>query len=659
MFFSIASVQGGTARAQFEEEEYFQAGEWVVTASKHLQRIEEAPAAMSVITEEEIRQSGALTIPELLRMVPGMDVMTIESGNEEVCARGLNRPFSNKMLVMIDGRSMYMDFLGVIWWEALNLVLDDIKRIEVIRGPGSALYGANAFSGIVNIITKSPEEAKGTGASFTGGTRKTFYAVAENGGVAGRFGHKVTAQFSNADRYLKDGQNSLRIFKGRALAEYRLAGEARLSLEAGGVRNDRILFHQVGGFFRIEPETIYHVDLYFKNPDSYARIFWNRGKSTVNLTEFIFKQDTIDFLHEYLGMNIPDLPMEYGYTIGFNTIDLEAQHRLAWREILTLTAGASFRINQADSEVLFGGSEIQEVGAGYLQAEYKPAKPVSLLAGARYDYHSLTGHHLSPRASVNYSPRENHNLRFSYTTAYRNPNFLESYSNLQMSSVGYTVTSEGNRELKPERVQSFELGYRTRPSKKISGSVDLFYNLNEDFIDLPIIIDRENIDLNKIIQAIGNPVKYINAGRVRAVGGELGLKAYIFSWLSGLANYSYQNLTSLEDNPDTVADENGKRIKSAPEHKIGAGFGWKIPQGLSGSVLANFQSETEWPTITGLDLPKKADAYVILNARLAYGFWKERAEVSVAGYNLLKPHYEYPRGAEIDRRVTGTAQVKF
>ena len=150
--------------------------ETVVTASRREQSTLEAPNATTVITAEEIRLSGATTLPDLLRRVPGAEVMALGVGSHNSSFRGFNQRIANKVLVLLDGRTEYQDFLGLTLWQGIPVGLDEIERIEVIRGPGSALYGANAMLGVVNIITRSP----GTG------PRAQLSATAGNGNSAGR-----------------------------------------------------------------------------------------------------------------------------------------------------------------------------------------------------------------------------------------------------------------------------------------------------------------------------------------------------------------------------------------------------------------------------------------------------------------------------------------
>ena len=147
-------LAGGPSAGALKTEEVFE--ETVVTASKEAQSPLDAPSSTSIITEQDIRLSGIISIPELLRRLAGVDVMEITGGQAEVSMRGFNQRLSNKVLVLIDGRSFYVDLLGSTIWSTLPIGVEDIERIEVVRGPGSALYGADAFNGVVNIITKAP-----------------------------------------------------------------------------------------------------------------------------------------------------------------------------------------------------------------------------------------------------------------------------------------------------------------------------------------------------------------------------------------------------------------------------------------------------------------------------------------------------------------------
>jgi outer membrane cobalamin receptor len=155
----LVPAMGAELQEGVVEELRFLKEETVSIAVRHEQPISQAPSNVYVITDEDIRQSGATDIPTILRRIPGIEVMQTPGAEFNVSARGDNQLFANKMLVMVDGRSIYIDVQGVVFWKTIPVTLPEIKRIEVLKGPASATYGFNAFDGAVNIITKSPSAA--------------------------------------------------------------------------------------------------------------------------------------------------------------------------------------------------------------------------------------------------------------------------------------------------------------------------------------------------------------------------------------------------------------------------------------------------------------------------------------------------------------------
>src|SRR6266436_7972985 len=178
--------------------------EQVVTASARSSSEAKAPASMTIIGQDEIRMSGAATIPEILRRVPGIDVAEMDPSDTNVSFRGFNRRVANKVLVLVDGRSVYQDFLGGTFWPLVDVAVPDIERIEVIRGPASALYGANAFAGVVNIITKTGEEAADVRAYAQAGNHNTFQGGVTMGGKAGKLSYRTTLTYDRADKWTRD-----------------------------------------------------------------------------------------------------------------------------------------------------------------------------------------------------------------------------------------------------------------------------------------------------------------------------------------------------------------------------------------------------------------------------------------------------------------------
>jgi iron complex outermembrane receptor protein len=189
---AIATDQQQTGPAGVSEELELLKEETVSIAMRHEQPISEAPSNVYVITDEDIRQSGAVDLPTVLRRIPGMEVMQTTGAEFNVSVRGDNQLNANKLLVMVDGRSIYIDVQGTVLWKLLPVTLPEIKRIEVLKGPASAVYGFNAFDGIINIITKSPEEMKGTTLQFGGGEFNTITSAAIQAGTVGKLGYRLS-----------------------------------------------------------------------------------------------------------------------------------------------------------------------------------------------------------------------------------------------------------------------------------------------------------------------------------------------------------------------------------------------------------------------------------------------------------------------------------
>lgn len=205
----------------------------IITASRHQQKLVDSPVAISVITAEDLKQSGATNIPDALRMVAGLDVMAISASDFNVSARGFNNLSSNKMLVLIDGRSVYMDFYGIILWNFLPVDLDDVKRIEIIKGPGSSLYGANAFCGVINILTLPPDDSSKTQLSIGGGEFGTYATSLRRMDHFKKISYKISIYANGTNAWHDKGQNANEFLITNAVAKYQIDPASSLTISAG------------------------------------------------------------------------------------------------------------------------------------------------------------------------------------------------------------------------------------------------------------------------------------------------------------------------------------------------------------------------------------------------------------------------------------------
>ncbi|MFC1613733.1 TonB-dependent receptor plug domain-containing protein [Gemmatimonadota bacterium] len=621
MFFTVRLAPVYPQGVELTEEIFFQPIETVITAGRTEQSIERAPATVAVISSDEIKASGALTVPELLRLVPGLDVVTVTASHSEVNARGLNQILSNKMLVLIDGRSVYLDFFGGIIWQGLPIVLDQIDRIEIVRSPSSALYGANAFSGVVNIITKTPRQLHGSHIVVQGGQNSSLNTSFVAGNWKGNTGYRVALGTRQINSYDDAEKESERHVLGNILVEHRFDNDAKLSLEAG------LIDGSIVQIVRLDQNKFDATTTYAKmnlDHDSWKlQAFWNRGSETGQA--FFPPGPDVDIL--------------------YNTFDLEAQQKLDLGMNNTFIYGTSYRFCTIESSIIDKAHE-QNLFAGYFQDEYRPLPELSFLAGGRIDYHPLAGVNFSPRGSMIYAPDGSHTFRISVGQAFRNPSFTDSYIQVETNDIpgfDFGVKINGQPDLESEKITTYEFGYTYYPSHRFRWEVDVFtYNFN-DYIG-PGAVQYPG----------GLPVQsFVNLGSARAYGFELSADIVPVHWMKLSSNYSYQDM----DNNYTVLKQ-----QSSPYHKANFKTFISLPCCLSASFLASYVGKTIWevPTEDGGYGVSETEAHTRCDAKLSFLYKKRNLDVFIAAYNVFNNRQrEYPLAEAIKRRVTAGFNWSF
>ena len=248
------------------------------------QPISEAPSNVYVITDEDIRHSGATDIPTILRRVPGMEVMQMSGADFNVSVRGDNQTAANKLLVLVDGRPIYEYAFGSVFWSMLPVTLPEIKKIEVMKGPSAAIYGFNAFDGVVNIITKSPQEMKantnGTLVQFGGGEFGTIRSTAIQAGTHGDFGYRLSLGHDQNQQWNNRDALALRSNKFNLQTEYALKDSSKIVLSGGLVDSNRF----DGQIFDVTrtSSTISngYVNAAYERPNFFIRTSWTRWDET-------------------------------------------------------------------------------------------------------------------------------------------------------------------------------------------------------------------------------------------------------------------------------------------------------------------------------------------------------------------------------------------
>jgi iron complex outermembrane recepter protein len=593
----------------------------VVSAAGVAQPLNEAPAAVSVLSAEDIKSSAALSIPDLFRLVAGLDYIRVSASNVGIAARGLNLPGNlarSRMQVLVDGQSVYEDVLGIIYWHEIPIPLDEIERIEVVKSPATALYGDKAFAGLVNIITKSPDQLRGTLVRETVGEAGTTITDIVHGGGSGPLRYKLsvgydrTNQFSNPPDDRTGRQLGRADARGHAYVEGRIDETSTLSLTLGFDQFDR---REVS----IPTQTDVQV---VSGYTGYAKLNYTRGDLRAQVSYSRFDGDIrADFqVRPYSPVvNILQAQLDYSTRLG-------ASH--------LVSGGVTYRFLSADSAFFADGGGTQNLGRFYLQDQWSLLKNLTLTTGVGVDFHPEAGVSASPRGVLVFTPWPDHAFRVSVARAFRNPSFIENFLfepvKTRPGQRGPIATLLGNDRLEPEEMRSYEVGYQGRLNGRVRVWVDFFYNQLENLI-APVA--------PKLLT-----VQFENFGRGDAYGTETGIEARLTSWLTGFANYTYLQRTGAAD-----------AMGMASNHKANIGFAASLPHGFSASTTGSYVGVPE-NSHTGVN------AYFLVNVRVAKQFTVlgTPGELSLEVSNLFDDtHREIKGGDVIDRRTSGTLRLYF
>lgn len=639
---------------QLQDESLYLKEETVSIASRYEQPISKAPSDVHVVTDEDIKLSGATDIPTLLRQVPGMEVMQTNAVDFNVSVRGNNQLRANKLLVLIDGRSIYIDQSGTVQWKLLPVTLLEIKRIEVLKGPASAVYGFNAFDGVVNIITKSPEQLKGTTLQITGGELDTLLTSAVQAGTMGNWGYRLSGLHEQTQRWSDQTAQALNSQRMNAVLEYHLFGEGTIRAEGGIGRsnpyNSPLNETNTSASHQIQMHTV----LSYEQNGFLVRAWWNgRFPET---TPSIFP-----LLAPLLTQT--DRFGRAAQQISQNSYDLETRYKFKPFGLLNISIGANFRHIISASNYLPNRTAQNRLGL-YTQGDWMVLPSLEVSVGLRYDLDTFITPNLSPRGAVIYHISQNHALRISSSVAYRSPTVNDANLSIlnPLTLPGRPPVNSvvlGSTDIKPEQVISYEVGYQGwwwehRLRTRLTG----FYNHISDLIAF------RNPTGNPL-----NPVRPVNGGIADVYGGEIGAEFLLTSWLSGFANYAYQEVGQ---------SSTGFSRRGFPHHKVNAGLRLNWNQ-VRGEVLYHHVGAASYPLAdaftnlapffpAGTVLPtEEVRSYNLLNLRLGYLLWRQQsgdhvreAELAVSVFNALNDtHREHPLGDLLGTRVMGWLTVKL
>jgi len=363
----------------------------VISASRRGQKLSEAQNAIYVITADDIERSGAVDLPDLLRMVPGVDVVNFNGNSYGVSSRGFNERYAQRMLVMVDGRNIYKTFFGNVFWESDEVFLEDIKQIEVIRGPGATMWGANSASGVINIITKEPEDDQGYLAKARIGTKALRESLLRySDALSDRLSCSLTAGYheDSGNRGVHDDRQAPKM-AGRL--KYAFSNNSVLHFFAGASKADYGL-----------DQSMYTTRTSLAGKSNYQMLRWHYDFGETSKFMLQAYRDYLDARSDDQIINAQEAKH-----------DLEFQHSFEFGDHHYFLWGGNYRNTRVESNYLQSGVDHDDIFGLFGQTELNLLKNLNLLAGTRYEDNSFTGSNWSPRISLLYTPWSNHHFRLA------------------------------------------------------------------------------------------------------------------------------------------------------------------------------------------------------------------------------------------------------
>ena len=457
----------------------------VISAGKKEQPLVDTAAAVYVITQEETRRSGVTSVPEALRLAPGVQVARISANSWAITIRGFNYRYADKLLVLLDGRTVYSPIFGGVFWEIRDLMLEDVERIEVIRGPGGTMWGTNAMNGVINIITKRARDTQGGLATAAGGSQAYTSGAARYGALAGKgFAYRLYGRYSRLGDSSALQPPGAAAYDSWQLGQMGFVGEWQRRADALTVSGDlfRALEQEVLPLPLLQPP--YATGLKYD--------FTSRGGNLLARWEHQSSERSNFAIQAFYDRVDRPSPV---FATGSQVFDIDFQHRRLLPARHELVWGLGFRASQSNTR----GSYVMELNPsrltlftvnGFFQDEIA-VLPSHLWAtvGTKLEYNEYTGSELQPNFRLRWKPHREHTLWAAVSRAITIPNDFQVLARrLEATFPGPAgmlggVVLMGSRDLQEQSLLAYEFGYRAQPSPNTAFDVAGFYNIYHDFIN--------------------------------------------------------------------------------------------------------------------------------------------------------------------------------
>ncbi|MDH4070731.1 MAG: TonB-dependent receptor [Ignavibacteria bacterium] len=653
---TVAVVSGQTAQIQISlAQRSVEMGDvTVLGASLRSEKITDAPASVTVLDAREIElNSVSGQVPKLLETQPGVDIVQSGEFDYNINTRGFNSSLNRRLLVLLDGRDLAVAFLGSQEWNGLSVPAEDLGKIELIRGPGSALYGANAFNGVLNILTPSPKSMAGGKITLAGGEVSTFRSDFRYAGVAEQWSYKINAGRAQSDTWnvsrltfpfeyegfnpflntevVPVDQSTVASTYGSARVDYDFGGGAAAVAEGGLTQVENAIL--VTGIGRVQvPKATKPWGRINYSSGSWFVQAWGAGRNS---------------LEPQVSLST-GLPLEEKSFIG----QLDLQYRFdVMDDRMFVILGGAHRYQSVDTDgTLTLDAHHDNSSSLYGQLEYRFVRELKAVAAARWDRSTLHDDQVSPKFALVFSPSPAHTIRGTFNQAFQAPNYSELF--LYVKHPTRNLAYLGNDNLKVETITGYELGYSGVFGNLFYVTLDLYFNQLEDFItDLapgtnPAYPGQAVLPGDSTLRTIWS---YGNAGKVDEKGFEVAVNVNLTRTIGLNANYAFFDFDVKEVGANDVL------IPNTPSDKFNVGISYHDGP-LEAAVSYKYVPSYDWAA--GI-YQGRILAYGIVNLSGSYDI-TSYLEAGLNVTNLLdNVHYQIFGGSLIYRRAVLSLTARF
>ncbi|MBS0300392.1 MAG: TonB-dependent receptor [Proteobacteria bacterium] len=606
----------------------------VTTVSRNPQKLTQVASAVFVITQDDIRRSGATSIPDALRMAPGVQVERVSTDKWAISVRGFDGLYSNKLQVLMDGRSVYLPIFSGVLWEQQDTLMEDIERIEVIRGPAASVWGANAVNGVINIITKKAADTQGALFSAGGGSFEHGFVGARYGGklnedtpfrvYAKGFTRGQTQSLSgeNANDQWHSARGGFRFDHNRGIDQFTLQGDYFSNFDGGTLDKNA---------FNLSANPL--GEMRGRNDGGNVRFRWDRN----------FSEHSALMLQMYYDRTRSEL-LPVG-KFDAESFDIDMQYRFSLADRHKITWGANYRlyhnkVSDTSLSTLSPREQTNHLGATFIRDEITliPDR-LMFTVGSRFEHNDFSGWEIQPSARLMWTPNPENSLWMAVSRAVRTPSRAENDGTINitpqvqnalgssLSKLPITALLHGSHNYNSEKLIAYELGYRHQFTPHASIDLAGFVNDYSQMLDLSV----GTLSFNPLLPGqLLLPLTINNQGSAFTYGFETSVDWKPRDNWRLQSSYSFIHIDFFSNNALTKSDPSGGGAeKTAPQHQLSVRSNYDFSEKLQLNLWLRYSSNIGFYSIP---------AYVTMDARLSYKPTKN-VELFIVGQNLFSQYH--------------------